>query len=593
MIDVDEALREALDDLTAPVPPPDWDAVLARAGSRSAARRRRAGFAVVLIATVGVLWIATPLGATIADGVGGFSSWLSGQPGTPASKSDQDAFDRANARSWLGFPAGTKLRQLDRLVDPATGKTVNLLGFRSGDSLCLRVVVSRVTRGGTQACAPLASLRQAGAPVRVVLVDWGIGKGTKRAWYGLNRLTAPALRVTAGIAADTVKSVTVRDERGSHIVRVRGNAFLYVAVAPDVSQRVQAISAHTSSGTVSVPFAPSLFGFGNGVPGGRLSGPTGVQRRVAPGTIGWLEDRKPVGRPLTVLARPARRIIERHTVFGRIVAPDPGLPYRVALTLSTSRHGGKATGLCTWVISPNGGFGGGCRVRADVFAGGPITSGTGMSSGSQEYSLQSGLASDDVARITAYLSGGGTQPVSLHDNVFLASLPRAGFPVRLVAYDASGKIIGIQTLRGEPSGPSPAAGPARLLRRVDTATGGYAELSVGPSTTGGTCMYVKWFESKRATGIEESCDAGPRGAVLSLSTNGNPANLVLGRVPGGTASVVLVYADGTRTTIHPLDGYVLYAVPKPALAHGHTLVGSTALDAHGDRIATESFVRPR
>ena len=145
MIELDQRLREELDRITGPVPHPDWDAVLAQAATASRPVRRRHAPLVLLVAVaVAVLCVATPLGAAIASGIGGFSSWLTGEPGTPAPKSAQQAFARANARSWLGFPAGTKLRQLTSVK--AAGKTVELLGFRAGGTLCLRVLVSGVAR---------------------------------------------------------------------------------------------------------------------------------------------------------------------------------------------------------------------------------------------------------------------------------------------------------------------------------------------------------------------------------------------------------------------------------------------------------------
>src|SRR4029079_17539144 len=81
--------------------------------------------------------VATPLGAAIGRTFDDFSAWLTGEPGTKASDADQDGFDRANARSWTAFPPGTELRKL--LVARAAGTDFTLYGFRSGESLCLRL----------------------------------------------------------------------------------------------------------------------------------------------------------------------------------------------------------------------------------------------------------------------------------------------------------------------------------------------------------------------------------------------------------------------------------------------------------------------
>src|ERR671923_2897450 len=123
MIDVDQRLREELDLLAPATPGPDWDGVLRLAGRRR--RRFAVAAAVVAAAACGIL-VATPLGAGIVHGLGGFSAWLTGQPGTPASKREQRAFEEANARSWLRFPAGTQLRQLSSVSGRPTRTTVAL-----------------------------------------------------------------------------------------------------------------------------------------------------------------------------------------------------------------------------------------------------------------------------------------------------------------------------------------------------------------------------------------------------------------------------------------------------------------------------------
>src|SRR5207244_13046821 len=116
------ATRDGYDDA-------DWNDVLLRRPARRT-RGRALLVAAAIVAAIAVVALATPLGAAILDGVGGFSAWITGQPGTPVSKPEQRAFDRANRRSWLGFPAGTKLRRLITVSHLSRGRTVELLGFR-------------------------------------------------------------------------------------------------------------------------------------------------------------------------------------------------------------------------------------------------------------------------------------------------------------------------------------------------------------------------------------------------------------------------------------------------------------------------------
>ena len=598
MIDVEQRLRDELDLLAPATPGPDWEGVLKLAGQdRRRARRRSALVAAVVVAALCGIFVATPLGAGIVHSLGGFSAWLTGQPGSPASKEEQRAFDEANARSWLGFPSGTKLRRLVTVTDPATDAKVELLGFRTKSTLCLRVVVGGKVHGSTLSCAPLDELRKAGAPVRVVLVDHGFGTGKKTAWYGLDRLRSSALQVTAGIAADGVRRVVVVDGSGRHTVRATSNAFLYVATNPDVGQRVRHVWAETDTSRIRVPFAPAPFGMGGGSVSRRAApGPTKVDRKVTGGTIGWLDRHEPRGDPLDVLPAWALSGIGRHAVFGRVIAPDPERPLRVALTLSTSRHGHRATGLCTSVVIRGGGAGGGCAVRATIFAQGPITSGLGLSSGSDEFVTASGLASDDVARIVAFLADGQTMPVPLADNVYAVSIARSRLPARLVAYDSKHRVIGFTPTIGDVvdrSGGS-ARGRARLLLHGVSPTGATAALSVGKSTSGGRCMYLRMSWSKHVRGVMVSCAGSTwHGSPLQqLIAAGHPANFVVGRVRADVATVVLRFADGTRVKVAPTEGFVLYTVPQRHLGRARQVVAARALSAAGATIGTRTFVPP-
>ncbi|HYZ79585.1 MAG TPA: hypothetical protein VE596_19660 [Gaiellaceae bacterium] len=592
MIDVDQRLREELDLLAPATPGPDWDGVLRLAGRRR--RRFAVAAAVVAAAACGIL-VATPLGAGIVHGLGGFSAWLTGQPGEPASPKEQRAFEQANARSWLGFPAGTQLRRLATVTEPATGTTVDLFGFRSRSRLCLRVGVTGKTRGTATSCGPLDELRKAGAPVRVVLVDSAFGTGTKKAWYGLTRYRNSALQVTAGIIADGVRRVLVVDGSGRHTIRATSNAFLYVASEPDVGQRVRRIWAETDTSRIRVPFAPAPFGVGGGsAPQRRAPAPPTVDRKVRGGTIGWLNRHEPRGQPLDVLPASARWSIERHAVFGRVITPDPDRPLRVAITLNHSRHGHRAKGLCMWLMIRDGGSGGGCAVRATVFAQGPIPIGQiAVRVSSDEFATVQGLASDDVARIVAFLADGQTMPVPLADNVYVVDIARVRLPARLVAYDAKHRVIGYTTtitavLGG---GPSPARGRARLLLHGVSPTGTTAALYVGKSTTGGRCMFLHIRQSKHVGGTMQWCSpARWRGSPLLL--NALPG-LVAGAVRPDVATVVFRFADGTRATVTPTEGFVLYVVPRAHLARGHELVGAVARTAAGKTIGTQPFARRR
>src|SRR5262249_1290857 len=159
-------------------------------------------------------------------------------------------------------------------------------------TLCLEVVASVNGRDTSRSCAPLSALNRAGAPALPVIVDQGFGRSAKTRWFGIDRIGAPAVQVTAGLAADGVTGLGLRDQAGPPAGRAVGNSFLYVSWNPDVGQRVSRISARTGTRTVDVPFAPTPFDLNAGQNAGAPTGPTGVDRPVRSGSIGWLVRRE-------------------------------------------------------------------------------------------------------------------------------------------------------------------------------------------------------------------------------------------------------------------------------------------------------------
>ena len=590
MIDVEEVLRTQLPGLYEQDARPDWDAVVVGAGApRSRGRRRAAAGAAVLVVALAV-GLATPLGSAVARGLDGFSTWLTGEPGAPASHAEQQSFAKANARSYVSFPNGTKLRQL---ITQHTGAwTIQLLGFRSGTgSLCLRLVVHGPAGTSSVNCAPLADLRLSGAPARVMLIDDPVGSGTKSAWYGIDKLRSTALQITAGVAADNVRSVVLRDQHGRHVVPARSNAFLYVARAPEIGQRVSAVSARTTTGLVTVPFSPSPFGFGFGGGASPRPAPTvRVERKVTGGTIGWLNRREERGQPLSTLPPRLRGSLLGNRlgriVFGRVLTPDPSAPYRVAVTLNAHRKGGPAAGLCTMLVGPAE-AGGGCSPYPGLFKDAPMTLGW-SGSGDGEFVQVSGVAADAVARLQVLLVTGQHLDVPLADNAFVVGVARADLPARLVAFGADGKVIAASEAIGDftATGASPARGRAVELLHVTGPKGEHAELFVGASTNGGECMYVKHFVTIHVAGAMEGCQ-GPTwtGPPLRLSPD---ANFISGRVRSDVATVRLHYRSGQTQTLDPTRGYVLMTIPA-----GRKLVSADGLSSSGRVVGHTSFVPPK
>lgn len=596
MTDADMAITSVLEHLFPTRGEPDWNEVIAAAGVRTNTRRRRpvAAFALALALVVAVT-IVTPLGAEIVHGLGGFSNWITGEPGKPAPKSEQQHFTEANAHSWLGFPKGTRLRQL--ITTRAGGAAITLDGFRSGTSaFCLRLSVTGKTTTGTLQCAPIADLKRQDSPVRVLIADRPIGKGAKTAWYGLDRLHSANLQITAGIAADSVRAVVLTDVHGRHVVPVRSNAFLYIAADPEVGQRVKTVAAETKTGLVSVPFVPTPFAIG-GIQAPQNAPTVNVTAPARNGHVSWLEQHVPRGQPLSVLPTRIRAGLlgyrgggpRSRVIFGRVLTPDPSQPLRVVVTLNASRHGGPPRGICTALVTKGGG-GGGCAPYPQTFATTPFNF-TMSGGGAAQFNEVDGIASDAVARITVLLANGQSLPVALRDNVFAGAVPVAHLPARLVAYDAQGRVIGASDpIGGFGGGPNMARGKATQLLAVKGEGGAHAELYVGPATGGGECIYVKTYFNKHASGVMVGCRPGAwQGNPVQIATE---SEFVSGRVRRDVTTIRLEYAGGAPTTIHPTRGYVLAAIPPQHLERSSRLVRIVGLNSAGKRVGVQVLPAP-
>jgi hypothetical protein len=277
-------------------------------------------------------------------------------------------------------------------------------------------------------------------------------------------------------------------------------------------------------------------------------------------------------------------------VFGRVLTPDPSVPFRVVAALNAHRPGGPAAGLCVTVVGRSG-SGGGCSPYPDVFKTSPISVGV-SGDGPGEFVHVDGVVSDDVDHLRALLAGGQSSAVPLVDNAFLVNLARSNLPARLVAYDKDGKVIGasypLQDFMGSHSGP--ARGRAVELLHATGPNGAHSELLLGASTDGGRCMYVRHFISKRSGGVMIGCRGRAwSGPPLQLSTDATPSLFVSGSVRGDIATVRLRYADGSTSTLRPTRGYVLSAMSTAHLQPGHEVIAADGFARDGRKVGHESF----
>lgn len=599
------SLEQALERYVAPFEddPEAWGDVLRRAGvvtedARPRRRRRVAILALALVATTAALAVS-PVGGAVARSLTDFSAWLSGSPGEPASQSAQQAFEDENARSWARFPQGTALRSL--IVSESAGGRFELFGFRSGDSLCLRLAQTGLSAYEKQAtsCTPLHELRIAQAPAVIATLDYTFGRqDVPPNDEGFIPARASA---TFGVVADGVRGVELTTNQGRQDAIVEDNAFLSIVANPPLGTRTKSMLVRGEGGErLAVPLAEAPYGnVGVGATPGVAPGPTRIERRVKQGTIGWLERREERGQALAQSDLGGHeRLFPRFGAqsqvrFARVIAPDPNSEKRVAIGLvyvaESSARPSWVTGeqVCAMLVTPGHGSGGGCSRLDEVFADKPFTVGILSGYGGDQRVVVSGLASDDVARMELYLADGERRFVPLRDNYYLIDVERLKFPARLVAYDGDDRVVGIETYGHDPlgyPGPRPVEGEQRVVRRVRALDGSVATLKTGPSTTGTRCWQISFRDGHGSA----ACLTKPyRGSLIEVHRD--TSDLILGTVSPKVARAELRLADGERVELEITDGVVIHALSRKQLATG--LDTAVAFDANGRELGRQTLER--
>ncbi|MEJ7569339.1 MAG: hypothetical protein WKF41_13860 [Gaiellaceae bacterium] len=446
-MDVEPLVREELEQLVPAVSAgrADWRDVRRRAGSPNGRRR---AIVAVLVAAVGAGAVAvSPLGGAISNTLGGFSDWLTGTPGADVSPSKQRAFEHATP-----FAGDPRLREL--LKVDLDGRQFFLYGFETRQVVCLRIAVRSLEGAGPQAaCVSRVDLRRSDDLVLPVKANLSVGHvGTLPRAVG-DPPTVPKYLLTFGVAAAEVMKVAVETDRGATPAVVGNGAFLHVVSPGRRGVWARAVKATTGAGRSQVvPLSVNVSGQPSLRTGLRARGPATVEREVNGGTIGWVARRESRG----VSARGARLRQNCCTGFARIVYPDPNDFLGVAigdLTLRSSDAPPQPPGfalpadaICVGLVSGSG-FGLGCRDPDTLFQRGPLALTWGFSGAGQQTWIVSGIASDDVARIEVFLGNGERWQAPLRDNATAFRVQRAKFPARIVAYDNTGRVIDVKTIR--------------------------------------------------------------------------------------------------------------------------------------------------
>lgn len=585
---------------------PDWGDVVRRARPkrRAVAGRRMALVAAGLAAAL-VIALVTPVGAAIGHLLGDFSAWVSGEPGTPASPAEQQEFQQANERSWTQFAPGTQLRRLARTS--VSGTEFTLFGFRTGDSLCLRLVASGAASAPSTRCAPLRDLQTAEVPALVVAVDEPIGSSHEPA--GPDGYVAKEYSVTFGIASDGVKRLILHADDGNHEALVAGNAFLYVADHPKAGTRVRSVEAVAGDGSrVALPFASSPYGMLDlaAPPTGSLHGPDQVERKVTGGTISWIGrlERRGEAMPAGLREQLEGAIghLQAHIPPGaqgdtrqpvkplllRLLQPDANDFIRIAVAAvsPSDTMADPQSGVCFFLIEQQG-IGGPCAIPfADLFKRGPFTFSAG-GSGSSQYSLANGMASDDVAAIKVFLGNGAVLKAALRDNFYVARIARSDYPIRAVAYDKDGRVIGLETQENDGmSSPAPAKARKSVheIARVNADGGGTLIIRAGVPAGGYRCYEIRVLGGGDSGGCTPWPPQGAPLQLLNLQGSGNDLFLT-GPVPGSVDSIRVSFSDGKTAAAETIEGFVAYPLPAEQAAAAAITVVVRALDRDGQEIA--------
>jgi hypothetical protein len=575
MIDVEPLILSGLEKLL-PVPSgerADWHDVLQRAGIR-ADRRRRAALLLSGLAAAVLVAVATPVGPAIAKGIGDFSAWLTGHPGKQAPASEQRAFDATNGHSWASFPKGTELRELIRAR--VGGRLYILSGFRSGNSLCLRLSGNtRRTKTGP-ACAPASTLAHVSVPILVVTANRGF----------TDQYSHETAQFSFGIVADGVKQVDVTATDGpQHRAFLGGNTYLWIESEPNTGNRVKSISATSASGrTSTVSFPPrQVVPFQLESPTAKPGGPTRLEATIHHPTIGWAvrHEKRGLTPEQAKLTPEQLRSIGSSFTDVRLFKPDPLSNLVVGLTYDG----------CIVAV----GGGGGCGALADFFSRGPInfmTFGGGPYSSDQFQGI-AGAAADGVDQVRIYLPDGEQQSAPLRDNMFAALVP-ARFPIKVVAYDSRHRVVGIQTF--PPSSfaahfatPTTAKGTLRPVLNVTGPNGVKATVSVGRVVNRQQCWRAAFSTGQSESGCELTFYTGGKIRVDLLQPAGRDL-FVIGGVDGRvTDHVELHFDNGDVITTHPVADRYAFAVPRTHLRTERHFGYVLAVDRRGHRVQRQGI----
>jgi hypothetical protein len=199
----------------------------------------------------------------------------------------------------------------------------------------------------------------------------------------------------------------------------------------------------------------------------------------------------------------------------------------------------------------------------------------------------SGLASDDVAKLVLFSLRGGTVEVPLRDNAWVVRVASGDYPLRLVAYDREGRVIGIDAYQSNGStsaAPAEAKSSVRTLARVIGESGQTATLRAGTAVGGYRCFSLEVSNRGGGGGCTRwpIAVAKPLDVVEGAATHGDV--FLTGPLPPTAAEISLGYPNGEHVRVEPISSFLVYAVPHRFISGPRFTVALRAFDANGHLI---------
>ena len=163
-----------------------------------------------------------------------------------------------------------------------------------------------------------------------------------------------------------------------------------------------------------------------------------------------------------------------------------------------------------------------------------------------------------------------------------------GGPMAVVALDEHGKELArvAWIFRPKPAWFNPRK-VADLSKKHVILRSGNASITIAPSRTGGNCFWLREGYGPIGTGC-----APPRYQTMPMAGglhHGTDFTLFSAQVKPAVERVELRFQDSTKIVLHPVEGFVLYTLPKSHWPRGHRLTEAVAYSTAGKQLAKQTF----